>query len=76
MANLIIYNAPPDHGLASQQMSGKKKENFCISTGLACNTDGSEQLEPLFIGRVTKPQCFKKQTPEQCGFYYCNNKKA
>ncbi|KIK36710.1 hypothetical protein CY34DRAFT_93921 [Suillus luteus UH-Slu-Lm8-n1] len=57
-------------------MSGKKKEKFCISIGLACNADDSEWLEPIFIGRAAKPCCFKKQTPEQHGFYYCNNKKA
>ncbi|KIK78999.1 hypothetical protein PAXRUDRAFT_70136, partial [Paxillus rubicundulus Ve08.2h10] len=34
--------APPDHGLASKQMSGKKKDKFCISIGFACNADGSE----------------------------------
>ena len=55
MANLVIYSAPPDRGLASQQMSGKKKEKFRISIGLACNADGSEQLEPIFIGRAKKP---------------------
>jgi DDE superfamily endonuclease len=46
-------------------MSGKKKEKFCITVGIACNADGSEKLEPFFIGRARKPCCFKKQTPEQ-----------
>ena len=57
-------------------MSGKKKEKFRISIGLACNADGSERLGPIFIGRARKPRCFKTQTPEQRGFYYRNNKKA
>jgi hypothetical protein len=57
-------------------MSGRKKDKFCISVGLACNADSSEKLEPFFIGRARKPWCFKKQTPEQYGFYYQNNKKA
>jgi hypothetical protein len=57
-------------------MSGKKKEKFRITIGLACNADGSERLEPFFIGKAKKPQCFKKGTPEQCGFYYQNNQKA
>jgi hypothetical protein len=57
-------------------MSGKKKEKFCISIGSACNADGSERLNPFFIGKAKKPRCFKKQTPEQRGFYYRNNKKA
>ncbi|KIJ59005.1 hypothetical protein HYDPIDRAFT_177950 [Hydnomerulius pinastri MD-312] len=47
--------APPDHGLATKQMSGKKKEKFCITIGFACNADGSEKLEPFFIGKAKKP---------------------
>lgn len=57
-------------------MSGRKKDKFHISVGLAYNTDGSEKLEPFLIERAKQPQCFKKQTPEQYGFYYQNNKKA
>src|SRR5207245_1995745 len=47
-----------------------------ITIGLACNADGSEKLEPIFIGKSLKPRCFKRQTPEQSGFYYRSNKKA
>ncbi|KIO01470.1 hypothetical protein M404DRAFT_150218, partial [Pisolithus tinctorius Marx 270] len=68
--------APPDRGLATKQMSGKKKEKFRITVGLGCNADGSEKLEPFFIRRFGKPRCFKKDTPEQWGFYYRHNKKA
>ena len=57
-------------------MSGKKKDKFHISLALACNADGSEMLEPFFIGKATKPQCFGHRTPEQRGFYYRNNKTA
>jgi hypothetical protein len=74
--DVVICSAPPDRGLATQQMSGKKKEKFRISIGLACNADGSERLEPFFIGKAKKPRCFKKQTPEQRRFYYRHNKKA
>lgn len=74
--NFFHFSAPPDRGLVTQQMSGKKKEKFCISIGLACNADGSKRLEPFFISKAKKPRCFKKQTPEQWGFYYRNNKKA
>jgi len=62
--------------LATCQLSRKKKDKFHITVGLACNSDGSEKLEPIFIGKASKPQCFKKQSPEQCGFYYRNNSKA
>ncbi|KIK83360.1 hypothetical protein PAXRUDRAFT_14622 [Paxillus rubicundulus Ve08.2h10] len=60
--------APPDHGLATKQMSRKKKEKFRITIGVACNADRSEKLKPFFIGKAKKPRCFRKQGPEQHGF--------
>jgi hypothetical protein len=68
--------APPDRGLAFQQMSGKKRSKFRISIGFACNADGSEKMPPVFIGKYKWPQCFKAQSPTEQGFYYRNNKKA
>ena len=44
--------------------------------GVACNADGTKKLPLFFVGKAAKPQCFKKKTPEECGFYYRNNKKA
>jgi hypothetical protein len=57
-------------------MSGKKKEKFRITIGLACNADGSEKFDAIYIGKSKKPRCFKNNSPEQRGFYYRNNKKA
>jgi DDE superfamily endonuclease len=50
-------------------MSGKKKDKFHVTIGLACNADGSEKLEPFFIGRSKKPRCFEKKDPNAQGFY-------
>ncbi|KIN94617.1 hypothetical protein M404DRAFT_167808, partial [Pisolithus tinctorius Marx 270] len=55
--------APPDHGLATQQMSRKKKDKFRITVGVACNGDGSEKLPLLLIGKYKNPHCFKKTSP-------------
>jgi DDE superfamily endonuclease len=68
--------APPDWGLASKQMRGKKKHQFQVILGFTCNADGSEKLPIFYIGKSQKSQCFKKHTAEEWGFYYCNNKKA
>ena len=57
-------------------MAGKKKEKFSITLGFACNADGSEKLPVMYIGKAKKPRCFGKETTEQRGFYYRNNKKA
>ncbi|KIK90959.1 hypothetical protein PAXRUDRAFT_150715, partial [Paxillus rubicundulus Ve08.2h10] len=62
--------APPDHGLTTKQTSRKKKDKFYITIGFACNANGSEKLEPFFVGKA------KKQGLEECGFFYHHNKKA
>ena len=66
--------APPDHGLATKYMSGKKNEWFCITLGFACNANGSEKLLAFYIRKSAKPKCFNKKTPNEFGFYYWNNK--
>ncbi|KIM74849.1 hypothetical protein PILCRDRAFT_79648, partial [Piloderma croceum F 1598] len=68
--------APPDRGLALKQMKGKKSNKFRITVTFACNTDGSEKLPIFYIGKSKQPQCFKKTSPHQAGFYYHNNKTA
>jgi hypothetical protein len=68
--------APPDRGLATQQMSGKKRSKFRITIGVACNADGSEKFPMMFIGKYKRPRCFKKSGPVAQGFYYRFNKKA
>lgn len=74
--NIILsLSAPPDRGLATQQMSGKKRDKFRITIAVACNAAG-DKLEPFFIGKSEKPRCFNKRTPQQRGFYYRNNKKS
>jgi hypothetical protein len=69
-------SAPPDRGLSTKQMSGKKADKFRITLGLACNSDGSEKLPPLFIGKSAKPVPFQRKSPRTQGFVYYNNKKA
>ncbi|KAH7929555.1 DDE-domain-containing protein [Leucogyrophana mollusca] len=68
--------APPDRGLATKQMSGKKKDKFRITLAFAVNADGSERMPVFYIGRSKKPRCFGNKTPQARGFYYRNNKKA
>jgi len=67
---------PPDWGMATHKISGKKKNKFQITIAFACNASGTEKLPPFFIGKYAKPCCFQKKTGKELGFYYCNNKKA
>lgn len=67
---------PPDRGMATHKISGKKKNKFRITIFFACNATGTEKLPPFFIGKSAKPRCFQKKTGKELGFYYRNNKKA
>ena len=71
---LNTFSAPPDRGLALRQMSGKKEKKTRITVALACNADGSEKLEPVFIGKFKQPRCFRKRPATQLGLYYRNNR--
>jgi len=68
--------APPDQGLAQQQMSGKKANKFRVTLCFACNADGSEKRDIFFIGKSKKPRCFGWRGPNERGFYYRSNKTA
>ena len=57
-------------------MSGKKKDKFHLTLGLACNSNGSEKMPLFFIGKYKKPHAFKNNTPASYGFDYHNNNKA
>ena len=67
---------PPDRGMATHKISGKKKNKFRVTILFACNATGTKRLPLFFIGKSAKPRCFQKKTGKQLGFYYRNNKKA
>jgi len=58
----LARSAPPDRGLTLQQMSGKKKEKFCLTIALLCNADGSKFFPPIYIGKSKRPHCFRPDT--------------
>lgn len=72
---LFAY-APPDRGLSSKRMSGKKISKFRITLLFVCNQDGSEKEPLMFIGRYKKPRCFGGKNAPPHGHYYRNNSKA
>ena len=69
-------SCPPDRGLATKQMQGKKRSKFRITIVFGCNADGSEKLPIFYIGRAKSPTCFKGRALPQRGFHYHFNKKA
>ncbi|KIM87801.1 hypothetical protein PILCRDRAFT_62997, partial [Piloderma croceum F 1598] len=66
----IFGQAPPDQGLATSQMSGKKSNCSCITVTFICNQDGSEKWQIFYIGKFKQPWCFKKRKPAEYGFCY------
>lgn len=70
-----FWKAPPDRGLATKQMSGKKKDKTRITIGFMVSCVG-ETFEPFFIGKYEKPRPFKGKPPSKLGLHYRHNKKA
>ncbi|KAJ2996487.1 hypothetical protein NUW54_g7233 [Trametes sanguinea] len=66
--------APPDRGLATTQMAGKKSSKARITVGFMCNATGTEKRPIFYIRKYKRPRCFGKQGPTERGFYYRNNK--
>jgi hypothetical protein len=54
----LFWKATPDITLATEALSGMKKQKIRISLGNCCNADGSDKLPLLVIGSATKPRCF------------------
>ena len=67
---------PPDKGLATKQMSGKKGNKDWLTLAFTVNADGSEQLPPLFIGYYQRKRCFQGKSVKDLRFYYFWNKKG
>ncbi|THU93936.1 DDE-domain-containing protein [Dendrothele bispora CBS 962.96] len=71
-------SAPPERGLSTKQMKGKKKNKFRITVAVCCNADGSEKDKLIYIGKSKRPRCFGKKDPKNMrpALYYRANKKA
>lgn len=72
----LFFCMSPDRTIATRQLEGNKKSMIRMTIALTANADGSEKLEPLFIGKSLKPRAFKGKSPEQLGISYRANQKA
>ena len=72
----LFFAMPPDKGLATKQMSGKKGNKDRLTLAFTVNADGSERLPPLFIGHHQRKRCFRGKSAKDLGFYYFWNKKG
>ena len=72
----LFYRLEPDRTLATQRLSGRKKNKERLSIALCANSDGSHKLDPLIIGKFKKPQCFINVDLSNLSMTYCHNTKA
>ena len=54
----LFWKATPDTTLATEALSGTKKQKARISLGNCSNADGSDKPPLLVIGLSLKPHCF------------------
>lgn len=72
----LFYRLEPDRSLATQRLSGRKKDKERLSVALCTNADGSHKLNPLIIGKFAKPRCFTHVNLSNLPMTYRNNSKA
>jgi hypothetical protein len=72
----LFYRLEPDRSLATQRLSGRKKDKERLSIAFCTNADGSHKLNPLIIGKFAKPRCFINVNLGNLPMTYRNNSKA
>ena len=72
----FLWWATENHGLSTTQIPGKKLDKSWITVLVIINATGTRKIQLLFIRNVKQPQCFKKKTGKQWGFWYFSNKTA
>ena len=71
----LFYRMPPSKSLAQGPRQGTKQYKDRITVALCTNSDGSDRLKPLVIGKSAQPRCFRDFVSSSYVSYY-NNKKA
>ena len=72
----LFYCMAPSKTISQRQIEGSKKDKTRLTVAFTCNADGSDKLEPLFLGHSERPRCFNKRYGRDLGFNYFHNKKA
>ncbi|GAB9471313.1 hypothetical protein Gpo141_00008530 [Globisporangium polare] len=73
----LFYDLPPDRSaaeVAAAATTGAKRRRLAIA--VCVNADGSEKIEPLFVGRVRQPKSFQGQSAQQLELRYESNQQA
>ncbi|RQM27889.1 hypothetical protein B5M09_010669 [Aphanomyces astaci] len=72
----FFYCMVPHRSITRHRQPGTKKSKKRITIALTTNADGSDVVDPLFIGTAARPRCFNGLLGEALGFDYMASKKG
>ncbi|RHY48324.1 hypothetical protein DYB38_014371 [Aphanomyces astaci] len=72
----FFYCMAPHRSITRHRQPGTKKSKKRITIALTTNADGSDVVDPLFIGSAARPRCFNGLSGEALGFGYKASKKG
>lgn len=67
----LFYDMSPDRTLHEAEVKPRR-----LALAVCVNADGSDRIEPLFVGRVKQPRSFKGHSAHELGFRYESNQKG
>lgn len=77
---VFLYQRSPILLSTRQNEDGYEESEECfvkrLVVALACNANGSERLQPLYISHHQQPKCFRTKTAEEQSFQYFANPRA
>ena len=72
----LFYQIAPNKTIGLGPIEGKKKQKLRLSVLACCNTDGTEKMPLMLIGKSKRPRVFGNSAGKQLGFDYHANAKA
>jgi hypothetical protein len=72
----LYWKLMPDKTLATEQLSGLKKDKSRVTIAVTANGDGTDRVPLWIIGTAIRPRCFKGIRIENLGCQWASNKEA
>ena len=72
----LFYTAAPTKTIGPVALPGKKKAKHRVTFLVCTNIHGTERVQPLMIGKVTRPRCFGGVNGAELGLDYESGPKA
>lgn len=74
----LFWRSTPDRGMSTQPLPGIKGSKSRVTVHFCVNADGSDKLQPWFIGRARVPASFgaRNINPLTLGIHWRHNQKA